>query len=92
MAACAALAACNSSSINRGQAGESCTSHNDCAGSLGCYNGICAATAKGESLDSEVGSRLFSCERDQWACWPAGEGAAGAGLGTSARASFKMTA
>jgi hypothetical protein len=42
---CAALAACNSSSINRGKAGESCTSHNDCAGSLGCYNGICAATA-----------------------------------------------
>jgi hypothetical protein len=41
-----AVAACGSSDkINRGGAGESCTSHNDCSGALICLNGLCAVSA-----------------------------------------------
>lgn len=59
---CAALAACNSNSINRGKAGESCTSHNDCAGSLGCYNGICLASAPVGEEDGGTAAAVLSQE------------------------------
>ena len=60
---CVALAACSSStSINRGKAGESCTSHNDCSGSLGCYNGICAATAPVAEEDGGPPAAVLSQE------------------------------
>jgi hypothetical protein len=60
---CVALAACSSSSsINRGKAGESCTSHNDCSGSLGCYNGICAATAPSGEEDGGTPVAVLSQE------------------------------
>lgn len=42
-----AVVACSKDeNINRGGVGESCSSRNDCSGSLVCYNGICSESSK----------------------------------------------
>jgi hypothetical protein len=48
---CVAVAACGKESINRGELGETCTSHNDCAKSLACYNGICSVPEPAAETD-----------------------------------------
>jgi len=46
------LAACSSKdNTKRGGDGESCTSHNDCTGSLLCLSGVCRATAAVAPID-----------------------------------------
>jgi len=51
-----ALVACGSGDdFNRGGAGESCVSHNDCAGGLACYNYICSA-APAQSTQEDGGA------------------------------------
>ena len=43
---CILAVACGSKDyVNRGGEGESCVSHNDCSGSLICYNNICSKSA-----------------------------------------------